>query len=867
MSDRSRDQKVIKHISSTLNRVRGTPKTRDDGTFSTASRISYDLSKINYLKTSSVLGTDFEGESQYSFPSRSDDASHALYDRVADKFYGVPNFNKDIHWTNVYLAGCWGSRAYEYSGWDDAERYTVRSRRYQDLDLTEDEENGILSQRVIAVCSSYLDRSPETEQYVLCKCVLSDKGFYDISALKKYHYLQYLDISKNRVDNLHALSELPFLMYLDASYNLLTEVLDFKAPFNLTHVNLSSNDIKAIRDLTAFWSLIVLDLSHNEIEVISGLQNLEYLRELNLSYNWICKVEGLNNLDRMQCLNLYNNIITKFEIGPDVGFKTMMRLKKVSLARNLLTSLQVIEQARSLQMLDLSDNRIDAIIELVYLQDLTNLYDLDLRDNVVRYNLRYFDTCINYCKNVFVLDGEEVTAETKVLSRKKFGATIFQYIKPGPQHMLLQNINFPNISKSVIPYNFPPRPMIVLVGPPSCMKGFLVDLCCEMYPQYVSRGVNHTTRPRSEGEIDGEQYHFVSYDVFKDMMRKGLFYTTSEYFGHLYGFALSEVCKDQPKKYVLMIHSDLNGALLLRARGLRPTLVLTIPKSEEVHRKYLRRKYYCHSLTKGILEVGISETKAYEGLRRIKKYNHRKVVSAMKKLLVDIFKDTNQENATKTIENIDLPIAGGLSIRKLLGELGISRNDETKQNKDDLKDILFMANDQMEHKIFYLQGLDVKQREALKKLGIDKIIESFLLKEENKEDTDPDNEESAGIIMQEVTNLEKLFDDILASRKTYLEMHWANPGLFTQVLFTDDMEQGLDTLTQVLKNCVRTHHLRSPICQMEHHPKNHPLVQKRLQVFRNMMSPEGIVANEKRNCPPDHLGFQNVEGKSYYLYD
>lgn len=56
---------------------------------------------------------------------------------------------------------------------------------------------------------------------------------------------------------------------------------------------------------------------------------------------------------------------------------------------------------------------------------------------------------------------------------------------------------------------------------------------------YVSRGVNHTTRPRSEGEIDGEQYHFVTYDTFKDMMRRGMFYTTSEYFGHLYGLGMS----------------------------------------------------------------------------------------------------------------------------------------------------------------------------------------------------------------------------------------------------------------------------------------------------------------------------------------
>lgn len=56
--------------------------------------------------------------------------------------------------------------------------------------------------------------------------------------------------------------------------------------------------------------------------------------------------------------------------------------------------------------------------------------------------------------------------------------------------------------------------------------------------RYVTRGVNHTTRPRSEGEIDGEQYHFVTYDTFKEMLRRGMFITTSENFGHLYGFGM-----------------------------------------------------------------------------------------------------------------------------------------------------------------------------------------------------------------------------------------------------------------------------------------------------------------------------------------
>lgn len=80
-----------------------------------------------------------------------------------------------------------------------------------------------------------------------------------------------------------------------------------------------------------------------------------------MSYNWISTFQGLSHLDRMQCLTLYNNIISKFEVGPDVGLKTMSRLKKVSLARNMINSLQIVEGARYVQMLDISDNGIGRI--------------------------------------------------------------------------------------------------------------------------------------------------------------------------------------------------------------------------------------------------------------------------------------------------------------------------------------------------------------------------------------------------------------------------------------------------------------------------------------------------------------------------
>lgn len=56
--------------------------------------------------------------------------------------------------------------------------------------------------------------------------------------------------------------------------------------------------------------------------------------------------------------------------------------------------------------------------------------------------------------------------------------------------------------------------------------------------------------------------------------------------------AEEELEKVDGKKKVLVFHTDLSGALLLRMKGLNPRLVLAMPKDEKLHKIWLRKKYY-----------------------------------------------------------------------------------------------------------------------------------------------------------------------------------------------------------------------------------------------------------------------------------
>lgn len=106
-----------------------------------------------------------------------------------------------------------------------------------------------------------------------------------------------------------------------------------------------------------------------------------------MSYNWISTFQGLSHLDRMQCLTLYNNIISKFEVGPDVGLKTMSRLKKVSLARNMINSSEYLN-SKKIEYRNIK-GKIDSNYFINF--SLSRLYELDMRENQIRYQNRYFE--------------------------------------------------------------------------------------------------------------------------------------------------------------------------------------------------------------------------------------------------------------------------------------------------------------------------------------------------------------------------------------------------------------------------------------------------------------------------------------------
>ena len=94
--------------------------------------------------------------------------------------------------------------------------------------------------------------------------------------------------------------------------------------------------------------------------------------------------------------------------------------------------------------------------------------------------------------------------------------------------------------------------LIVISGPSGTGKGTIIKELKERV-KGLSYSVSVTTRAPREGEVDGRDYFFKTYDEFKDMLHHNEFLETAEVYGNYYG---------TPKSYVQKLLMDGKDVIL-----------------------------------------------------------------------------------------------------------------------------------------------------------------------------------------------------------------------------------------------------------------------------------------------------------------
>jgi guanylate kinase len=124
--------------------------------------------------------------------------------------------------------------------------------------------------------------------------------------------------------------------------------------------------------------------------------------------------------------------------------------------------------------------------------------------------------------------------------------------------------------------------MIVLSSPSGAGKTTLSKLLSKQNNYYIS--VSHTTRKPRINEIDTRDYHFVSEEEFKSLIKNNEFLEYAKVFNNYYGTVKSSVINNLDKGRKLIFDIDWQGTEQIKEKKLQYKLVtfFILPPSKKV---------------------------------------------------------------------------------------------------------------------------------------------------------------------------------------------------------------------------------------------------------------------------------------------
>ncbi len=127
---------------------------------------------------------------------------------------------------------------------------------------------------------------------------------------------------------------------------------------------------------------------------------------------------------------------------------------------------------------------------------------------------------------------------------------------------------------------------MVVSGPSGAGKSTIVREVLHRTGARFSTSV--TTRGARDGEVDGEDYHFVDRSTFDEMIERGELLEWAEVFGQLYGTPAAPVEEAVAGGETVLMDIDVQGALQVHQKIPDAIFVLVAAPSSEVLRGRLR---------------------------------------------------------------------------------------------------------------------------------------------------------------------------------------------------------------------------------------------------------------------------------------
>nr|XP_047918583.1 leucine-rich repeat and guanylate kinase domain-containing protein isoform X5 [Anser cygnoides] len=348
------------------------------------------------------------------------------------------------------------------------------------------------------------------------------------------------------------------------------------------NLSLSGRELSDINILSRYVHLQKLELSYNKINDLSCISQMPYLLQLNASNNELTTYFGFKPPKNLKSSNLLEKI---------TGLDSLKTLQKLDLSNNKITSLEGLEEHDLLEVINLENNQIAELSELECIQDLPLLRVLNLLKNPVQEQTDYWLLVIFMLPQLTELDLKKISVEEKVDAVNKYDPP--PEVVAANDHMtqiMYSMLQPQRIFDSTLPSLDAPYPMLVLVGPLACGKRELTHRICRQFNNFFRFGPCHTTRAAYFGEENRLDYYFVSQEAFDKMLNTGKFIATFKYSGYYYGLGRDTVESIAREGLATCVHLEIEGVRSLKNTYFEPRYILVVPVNKQKYEGHLRRK-------------------------------------------------------------------------------------------------------------------------------------------------------------------------------------------------------------------------------------------------------------------------------------
>ena len=201
----------------------------------------------------------------------------------------------------------------------------------------------------------------------------NDNKITSLHALGNLKRLKWLNVCKNKLENLEGIEELTSLEELHAGSNQIKKIsLSMELP-KLKGLDLSYNQLTDVKGIEGMHQMEYLSLNDNQLTNLKGIKKLKNLRNLDLSANKLKNLKGIENLKKLEWLYAEDNLLTSVK-----GIRNLKKLTYLRVQDNRLVNVDEVKYLKNIECLWVSYNQIKKLPDL---KGMKRLYSVELYGN------------------------------------------------------------------------------------------------------------------------------------------------------------------------------------------------------------------------------------------------------------------------------------------------------------------------------------------------------------------------------------------------------------------------------------------------------------------------------------------------------